>query len=540
MMNTSASTGLLLAAALASAGPAAGADRPALRQTDIDLVPEKASAAPDYYCTWNIQGYISSHTRDGSENIRSQMREENIFRDRTIGGRTYKAWVDHYAAVRKDLFFVLDDSWDTPLSVFDRYWSKDSGKSGQRPEYGLAILDQTRFPSFKGDNVARLRQLAQAVEKRGWKGLGGWVAANKCQLEPYRSMGEEEFWKARLAESQKAGVRYWKVDWGTYPGQNPMNSRNGDWRRDLTKWAKEVAPDVVIEHASFQGLANPRPGFVTFSPILRTYDVDNRVAVGQTIQRVAELLPYRAEAEGLGIVNCEDEPYIAAGLGCAIGIMRHPLQGPLPNGRPDTTFFDESPKGRRLKQRLTEVVRGVLWHRIALPFSVAADGQVDGASLEERWNDGGRRSKAPARVSRGMALPRVQDAGEDRPYVLASRYPTGQTAVVTMGRSLGDRYENVPVRVEIDAGKWKREVGIFGYYKELVINYEDLPNRPFRVLAQDLASNRACDISSGVARRGKQIVLPGELISRVGKMSNDGADDLSDPGLVLVIMPWYL
>ncbi len=505
------------------------------RQTRINLIPRKPSTAPDYYCTWNIQGYISSYGRDGNENIRSQMREENIFNDRIINGCTYKAWADHYTSIHEDLFFVLDDSWDIPLSVVDRYWSAESGNSGQRPEYGLVILDQTRFPSFQGDNVGRLRKLVKAVEKRRWKGLGGWVAANKCMLEPYNSMSEEDFWKARLRESQKAGIRYWKVDWGTYPGQDPMNSRNAEWRRNLTTWAAEVAPDVLVEHGSFQGLANPRPGFITFSPVLRTYDVDNHVAVGQTIQRVAELLSYRAEGEGLGIINCEDEPYIAVGLGCAIGVMRHPLQGPLPNGKPDGTFFDESPQGRRLKQRLTEVVRGVRWHRIATPFPVNADGQVDDLTLEEHWSDGNRRSEAPARVSRNMPLPRLDNTNANRPFVMASRYPTGQTAIVTMGRSLGDRYQTTPIRVEVEAGAWNREVGIFGYYDELVITYESLPLRPFRILAQDLASDRAWDITDAIQVKGTQITLPGELITRIGQTANDGAQDLSDPGLVLLI-----
>ncbi|MBQ5655544.1 MAG: hypothetical protein IIV01_04970, partial [Bacteroidaceae bacterium] len=57
-----------------------------------------------------------------------------------------------------------------------------------------------------------------------------------------------------------------------------------------------------------------------------------------TIRRVAELLPYKTEGNNKGIINCEDEPYIAVGLGCAIGIMRHPMDGNLPDGRQDEVF----------------------------------------------------------------------------------------------------------------------------------------------------------------------------------------------------------
>ena len=68
-----------------------------------------------------------------------------------------------------------------------------------------------------------------------------------------------------------------------------------------------------------------------------------------------------------GIINCEDEPYIAVGLGCAIGVMRHPFAGTLPDGAQDFVF---PPVGRDIKRRLDEVVRGVRWHRIAEPFAV--------------------------------------------------------------------------------------------------------------------------------------------------------------------------
>lgn len=513
MKHTLLTLGIMMAAATA----------PAQRS----LVPQKPSTAPDYYCTWNLQGYICSYGGGGSSNgLRYEMQEHNIFEDRTIEGKTYQAWIKHYEKIRPDLYFVLDDSWDIPVTMNQRNYN-DKWSDGQRPEYGLAILDTTRFPSFTGDNTQRLRKLAKAVEKYNWKGLGGWVAANKCQLEPYKSMSEEEFWKARLTESKNAGVAYWKVDWGT-------NSRNEQWRRQLSAWADEVAPELIIEHGSFQELGNPRPQFIPFSEVLRTYDVDNHVAIGQTISRVAELLPYTKEREDLGIINCEDEPYIAAGLGCAIGVMRHPLQGPLPNGNPDRAFFDEDANGRRLKQRLDEVVRGVRWHRIALPFGVNNDVLTDSEKLGEQWEGVKRKSSAPARVSRNMPLPIVKSQDPDRPYVLASRYPTGQTAVVTMGRSLGNRFVNLPVEVAIEAGEWNKEIGIFGYYKELTITYDALPKGKFKVWAQDLAGDKPVDITKEVVINGNSITIPGSVISRVGLSARSATDDISDPGLVLI------
>ncbi|MCS2812039.1 hypothetical protein NXY17_21495 (plasmid) [Bacteroides fragilis] len=59
----------------------------------------------------------------------------------------------------------------------------------------------------------------------------------------------------------------------------------------------------------------------------RTYDVENITAQPITIRRICDLLPYKTVEGAKGIINCEDEPYIAVGLGCAIGVMRHPFAG---------------------------------------------------------------------------------------------------------------------------------------------------------------------------------------------------------------------
>lgn len=41
------------------------------------LVPDTPSSAPDYFCTWNIQGYIRSYPNT-SDAMREGMTEENI------------------------------------------------------------------------------------------------------------------------------------------------------------------------------------------------------------------------------------------------------------------------------------------------------------------------------------------------------------------------------------------------------------------------------------------------------------------------------
>ena len=198
-----------------------------------------------------------------------------------------------------------------------------------------------RFPSFQGDDQQRMTLLVKAVRELGWRSLGGWVCAQDPigMTKEYTGLEntyenslrwtaeqEERFWKRRLSESQRAGFDYWKVDWGN-------KDRDEQFRRRLSEWSREVAPDVVIEHASFQDGGTHHPGFISFSQTIRSYDVNNQIAQAQTLQRLYDLGQQPdAEREGWGIINCEDEAYIAAGLGCAIGVMRHPYVGAVDGG----------------------------------------------------------------------------------------------------------------------------------------------------------------------------------------------------------------
>ena len=476
-----------------------------------NLVPEKPSEAPDYLCTWNLQCYRSN--QDGPVKNRAEMVEENLF-----GEGPYQGWASLYPAIREDVFLVLDDSWDIP---------RDMNERAGNPYYGTAQLDTTRFPSFKGEPAQRLKALSDRITGMGWKGLGGWICAEKPRAS--LDVPDSVYWPERLREAHEGGVSYWKVDWG-------RNQRSAEWRKQLTQWGREHAPDLIIEHAM-------NPEFIAFSDTYRTYDVENITAQTVTIDRVAQYLAYAPEAPAKGIINCEDEPYIAAGLGCAIGIMRHPFTGALPSGRADIGFPES---GRNLKCRLDEVVRGVRWHRIAQPF--ASDGvsfSVDSLILEDGWiyaNDESWiwhevgdtvRVSAPARVSRGMPLPKVGSEDPARPFVLASRYPNDAVAVTTVGRSLGREYvlQEVPVEIEIPA--LESPVGVFGRYESLTLRYPYGLGK-VQVLAQDLAAREAVDITGRVKVDGNKLLVPGSVIDEVG-LSAASEGDVSEPGLVLSV-----
>lgn len=479
----------------------------------VSLVPDVPTKAPDYFCTWNIQGYKANYT--GSEDTRAAINEQSMF-----GTGDWESWVEFFPEIREDLYFVMDDSWDIPQNV----------NNVPNDYLGLVELDSTRFPSFTGTPTECLAKLNEKVKSYGWKGVGGWVCAQQSETaENHDSI--DDYWTERLKAAHAAGFDYWKVDWGT-------ECRNDEWRRNLTRLGKIHAPNLYIEHAM-------KNEYVEFSDVFRTYDVENIIATPVTIQRVANLLTYHAEEGAKGIINCEDEPFIAVGLGCAIGVMRHPYKGNLPDGRQDFAF---PPVGRNYKNRLDEVVRGVRWHRIAEPFGVAGDACIDTVKLNDYWevqaeetwvnrNPGDMlRESAPARISRNMPLPEVMAVRADEvPFVMASRYPNGATAVVTTERTLGRECVLPLVTVTVQIEDLYKPIGIFGKYKELVLNFrEKVDLSSIKVWGQDLAGDRAIDITDRLKAEGHQLTVPGELIQTVG-LTDASEGDESLPGMVLQV-----
>jgi len=482
----------------------------AYSQKHRSLVPSTPSKAADYFCTWNIQGYLSSYISSPAQ--RAEMTGDNMF-----GKGQYQNWVGFYPKIRKDLLFVMDDSWDIPADE----------NSGNNKYLGLVEVDETRFPQFTGTPTERMTKLVQAVKAAGWKGLGGWICAQEASVAG--NIDPKTYWTERLKAANQSGFAYWKVDWG-------KQARNANWRRMLTQSGRQYAPNLVIETATDEK-------FISIGDAYRTYDVENIIAQPTTIERIARVLKYKPEGDAKSIINCEDEPYIAAGLGCAIGVMRHPFVGNLPNGTIDFVF---PPVGRNLKLRLDEVVRGVRWHRIAEPFGVGSDNyKIDEQKLQDKWVVGYRdtwgkakigdtlKASAPARISRGLPLPIVKSDDTARPFVLSSRYTNGAIAIATIGRGLNHEYITQRVDVEQQIPDVVHPIGIFGNYGSLTLI---LPERTglsdYKIWVQDLAGDTPMEIIRKVIIKNNQITLPGDVIRMVG-LSAKTEGDLSDPGLIL-------
>jgi hypothetical protein len=480
-------------------------------QRQVSLVPDKPSKAPDYFCTWNVQGYVTSY--GPSDSLRRAMNENNM-----LGHGNYQNWVSFYPKIRKDLIFVMDDSWDIPLNENTKNCTS----------LGLVELNQQRFPSFTGTPTERLKKLTDVVKANGWKSLGGWICAQEAQIAGM--VDPKAYWIERLKAANEAGFTYWKVDWG-------KQSRNYEWRKVLSDLSRIYAPNLVIEQALNENT-------ITIGDTYRTYDVENVISLPVTIKRVANLLKYKAVGAAKGIINCEDEPYVAVGMGCAIGVMRHPFAGKLPDGKTDYAFPATC---RDMKNRIDEVVRGIRWHRIAEPFGVGSDNySIDTVTLKDNWVlaeretwNGGRKigdtltENAPARVSRGLSLPVVGTSAANRPYVLSSMYPNGAVAIATIGRALYREYKIERVKVEQKISGIDKPIGIFGDYESLTLV---LPNKvkasDYKVLGQDLAGDVASDVTKSIIFKDNKITISGDVIRKVG-LSAGTKGDISDPGLVL-------
>jgi hypothetical protein len=507
------------------------------------LVPDEPGTTPSYWCTWGVQNYSLAAVDELDHSmVAANLTEEHVF------GRP--GWARAFPEeIRSDLFIVFDLGWDVPAG--ERF-------DDARWKLGSLRVASDKFPSCTGTPTERLRALVGLTRATGWRGAGIWVA---CQAQGDGRGGRrlegpalEEYWRERLRWSRDAGVSYWKVDYGA----------RGDpsFRRLISRLAGEEAPGLVVEHGKGVGPLNDwtawDPTWTThgtggyrawnggqvlaeavellgFSDVLRTYDVTAQLSLPTTLDRAAQLLVDAPSGGEAGLLNCEDEPYLGAVLGLAIGVMRHPMSIDI-EGKPYDPFL--------VRRRIDEVVRAVRWQRIA---PAVAAGRTKVTLSDERLRDTwpfrqgdswapdsvGREiaQTAPAIVARGLPLPEVKAAGEP-PYVVASRHPNGALAVGTFPRVLGERRQSTPLAaVAVELGATTERVGVFGRYQSLALRLAE-GRSPARVWAQDLAGSRAVDVTDRVGRVDGALVLPGSLIEEIG-LSARTPGDLSEPALVL-------
>lgn len=500
----------------------------------MDLTIEKPklqkSEQRSYYCTWLAQNFIASDAGEKRAAVRPEFTGDqgaNCARDKinehTVFGNGGMAQIN----ARADLYLVLDDGWDVPYQT-DPSVSKHS--------FGSLEVNEERFPFAKGNPAERLRALNGRVKGLGWKGLGIWVAAQRCGKDyklPF-SEADEEYWRERIFWCKQAGVTYWKVDWGTSEHDNAF-------RKFLTETAREIYPALTIEHAvccppvngmtealqcgavgRFKGdkkISGLSKEAVLFSEVFRTYDVTPQFSVASTLDRIAYLLPYAK-----GYLNVEDELYLASALGCQMGIMRSVYGKGLDD-------WDDS-------DRLQEADAALAWQKFAPPF---AGGKVEISEeiLADEWafkenefwyqpiNGRTIRQGAPAAVSRNAPLPEVKDGKTgEKPFVVCALDPNGAYSVAVLPRTLNGKRAYVGGDIICSLKKMPEKIAVFGFADSF--EFQWYQGKAVNLTAVSMLSGSEVEIP--LSEKGNSFQLDADLMKKLWK-----TDDKSAPAVLLTL-----
>lgn len=483
-----------------------------------------------YYCTWLAQNFIASEAGEKRAAVRPEFTGDqgaNCARDKineyTLFGNGGMAQIN----ARADLYLVLDDGWDVPYHT-------DPSVSKRR--FGSLEVNEERFPFAEGDPAERLRALNERVKSLDWKGFGIWVAAQRCGKDyklPF-SEADEEYWRERILWCKQAGVTYWKVDWGTLEHDNAF-------RKFLTDTARELYPELTIEQAiccppvngvterlqrgevgrfqddeKISGLSKQA---VSFSEVFRTYDVTPQFSVASTLDRAAYLLPYAK-----GYLNVEDELYLAAALGCQMGIMRSVYGKGLDD-------WDDS-------DRLQEADAALAWQRKAPPF---AGGKVEVSEeiLADEWtfrenefwyqpiNGRTIRQGAPAAVSRNAPLPEVS-AGQTgaKPFAVCSLNQSGAYSVAVLPRTLNGKRAYVGGRVVCSLNRMPNKIALFGFADSF--EFQWYQGKVVSLTAVSMLGGSEMEIP--LSEKGNSFQINADLMKELWK-----TDDKSAPAVLLTL-----
>jgi len=192
----------------------------------------------------------------------------------------------------------------------------------------------------------------------------------------------------------------------------------------------------------------------------------------------------RAIPSWRSLLNVEDEVYVAAVLGCTMGVMRHPLHGLRPENDPIssstvaarqncawTKWCVRCAGSESQRRSLAASAGSKLPPRsstTAGPLQAGETWQPDlvGTTV---WQG------APAILARNMELPTVKASGE-KPFVFAARFPNGAVAVGAQERTKPGRgWRMTPGAVTINVDDAPGPFGIFGEYEQLTLNFAKAP-----------------------------------------------------------------
>lgn len=206
-----------------------------------------------------------------------------------------------------------------------------------------------------------------------------------------------------------------------------------------------------------------------FSALLRTYDAIIPHAFATTLDRVDALLSYGTGIHSPTMLCVEDCAYIAAGLGCSMGIMRSARWSDCPG---DALM--------QRRKRTREVVCAVRFQQLAPAWNMQTGSyESSPETLSEVWRYSPGETwyspvfgktvtqSAPAVMAHNMPLPEVVGNGR-RPYVQAALYPNGVAAVNFVPRLVpGSGFGTAEAEVTLKTGCRNRKIGVFGNFGRL-------------------------------------------------------------------------
>lgn len=448
----------------------------------MNLIPEKTVFSGNYLCTWTLQERVADalHTegRDGPERQRNVLTKALLFDREDL----------YHPYAREDragLLLLLDDGWDVPFGT--------STADGILP-FGSLIVDEGKFPGTGDTPAQRLRTLCEQARALGYAGLGVWVAPQEAFWEGEVDWNHARaYWEERARWCQQAGVTYWKVDWGKHeatPG----------YRELISECAHRFAPGLLVEHALPQSPltaiteAEEACRRFAFSDVFRTYDIAAPFENADTFARVHCLLSRAPNTQSL--INAEDQPMVAAGLGLNLGVMdfSHETLACLRWQRLAPPFAASEGRyswsKRMVSDHLTFDYQPVHWisNRIGTTYSVAT----------------------PAAAARGTVLPEVLADGEP-PVVLACEHPqTHAYAVSILRRTIEPNIGLIlPADVTIHPSDPFAPIGVFGTCRSLRAVFDQPLPEGCTVWAQSLLGKEAKDVTSQVVLRTNELQIDG-------------------------------
>lgn len=504
-----------------------------------NLVPTEPTTAANYWCTWYAQNYwqqrggeITDFKAINNPNAREELTYHHLYNKQDGWAATY------LPRGRSDFFFLIDHGWQTQ--------DKAERIPGATEFFSLQI-DQRDFPEYAHtDPGESLRLFNEDIKRLGWRGLGLWT----------RGTVTEEAARQMVVWSKRAGIEYWKIDGGgtqhfysyqikkaIFPelqleyicGANgPLNQHWDDPER--IEYPSPFAPGYNRQKPALNILRN--------TDTFRTYDVAPILVSTSTMRRIHDLLDQsQNRPEYIAILNIQDDPQVAAGMGCLVSSKRHPNYMERTYQGED---FHHQIRGKRMVQkRINEVERFGRWQRIAPAFP-AGEGLyfssdhdlIDSYPHTKRdtWFAAvyGKTvyQSAPAIMARNMPLPTVEIEGEP-PYVMASTYPNGPLAVAVEGRvNPKDQWYEPRAKITVPVKDARQPIGVFGHYDQLILRFAGSLDGVEKVWAQDLLAVESIDIMPIIQISSHTITIPGELIDRIGTSAGDEGD-ISVPGMVL-------